>query len=319
MEKHQKILIFKLGYAEILDKEQDGRIVSLGDILRTTPILHEYKENHVTWVTSEKAKPLLTDNLYIDRLMTLDLINSLQLESEEFDKIINLEKVPGICALSDKIRARKVRYGFTFNTQTGEAEALDKAYEVIAVSFNPEYKKKNQRTFQELLFEMLGEKFKGEEYVLGYNPKTKEEYDIGLNTQVGGKWPTKAWETKNWDGLESLLIKEGLKVTRQDRQDTKVLNDLHSYIDWINSSKIIVSSDSLGLHLGLAMKKYILGLFGPTSDKEIYFYNRGKAIMPSDIQECFPCFEPKCEKGLDSCINLITPEKVFHEIKGYLK
>jgi len=317
MGKPQKILIFKLGYTEILDKEQNGRIVSLGDVLRTTPILHKYKENHVTWVTSEEAKPLLINNPHINRLMTLDLINSLQLESEEFDKIINLEKVPGICALSDKIRARKVRYGFTFDTQTGEAEALDKAYEVLAVSFKPEYKKKNQRTFQELLFEMLGEKFKGEECILEYKSKVKEEYDVGLNTQVGKKWPSKAWANKNWDKLESLLLEEGLNVTRQDKQSKNVLKDLYSYMDWISSSKIIVTNDSLGLHLGLAMKKHVLGLFGPTSYKEICFYERGKAIMPSNTQECFPCFEPVCEKGIDSCINLITPEKVFQEVKDY--
>jgi heptosyltransferase-2 len=314
MEKRQKILIFKLGYTEILDKEQNGRIVSLGDVLRTTPILHNYKNDHVTWITSEEAKPLLTNNPYISRLMTLDLINSLQLESEEFDKIINLEKVPGICALSDKIRARKVRYGFTFDTQTGEAEALDKAYEVLAVSFKPEYKKKNQRTFQDLLFEMLGEKFNGEECLLGYNPKTKEKYDVGLNTQVGKKWPSKAWENTSWDSLEKILLKKGLKVTRQDKQDESVLNNLYSYINWINSSKIIVSNDSLGLHLGLAMKKYTLGLFGPTSGKEIYFYDRGKAILPEKKLDCLPCFEPKCSKYEQSCMSHIYPEQVAKEI-----
>ena len=111
----EKVLIIKTGYSEILDDAHDGRISSLGDVLRVTTILHRFKDSHVTWVTSKEVYPLLADNPYIDRLLIFDLITSLQLLSEEFDKIINLEKVSGICALSDRIRARRNRFGFTFN------------------------------------------------------------------------------------------------------------------------------------------------------------------------------------------------------------
>ena len=43
--KDKKILIIKLGYSETLDQEI-GRIPSLGDILRTTPILWALKEKY---------------------------------------------------------------------------------------------------------------------------------------------------------------------------------------------------------------------------------------------------------------------------------
>ncbi|MEK6935696.1 MAG: glycosyltransferase family 9 protein [Nanoarchaeota archaeon] len=314
MEK-QKILIIKTGYTEILDGDQNSRIVSLGDVLRTTSLLHKYNNHQVTWVTSEEAKPLLNNNSYISRLLTFDLLTTLQLESEEFDKIINLEKVPGICALSDKIRARRSRYGFTFNTQTGEAEALDNAYEVLAVSFNPKYKKGNERTFQDLLFEMVGEKFNGEEYILGYKPKTQEVYDIGFNSQIGSKWPSKKWSMENWDELEDLL-KDHYSVSRQENQGDKVTKNLEGYIDWINSCKTLVTNDSLGLHLALALKKNVIGLFSSTSHKEIYFYNRGKTILPRGEYDCLPCFNSKCLKYDQSCINNIFPEMIAKEIKS---
>lgn len=314
----EKVLIFKLGYSEILDKGENGRTVSLGDVLRTTSILHKYKEKHVTWISSEEAFPLLNNNHYISRLLSFDLLTCLQLESEEFDKIINLEKVPGICALSDKIRARRSRYGFTFNTQTGEAEALDHAYEVLAVSFNPQDKRDNQRTFQELLFGMIDECFNGEEYILGYQPKTEESYDVGFNTQVGSKWPIKAWSTENWDKLENLLKKD-YSISRQDKQDKLILGNLNAYMDWINSCRLLVTNDSLGLHLAFALNKKVLGLFGPTSKKEIYFYGRGKGISPLDSLDCMPCFEVECNRYKESykhfsCINLISPEQVAEEI-----
>lgn len=317
----EKVLIIKTGYSEFLEEEKNSRIASYGDILRTTPLLHLYKDCHITWVTDIKAFPLLEGNPYINKLLRYDFTTALQLASEEFDIVINLEKVPGICALSDKIRARKSRYGFTFNTQTGTAEALNKASEALAIGANPDLKKQNEKIFHEILFDMVGERFKGEDCILGYKPKTYETYDVGLNITVGPKWPTKLWPSKNWDILEKMLKEEGFKVSRQDSEENKqkkILENLEVYMDWINSNKIIVSGDTLGLHLGIALKKKVFGLFGPTPHKEIHFHGRGKAIIPEPYLYCMPCFKGECERGMD-CMENISPERVFHEIKKSLE
>lgn len=314
----RKILIIKTGYSEFLDKEKDSRKVSLGDVLRTTPLLHLYKNDYVVWVSDKEVFPLLENNQYINRLLHFDWIVAEQLKSEEFDTIINLEKVPGICALSDKIRARRSRYGFTFNSQTGSAEAYDKAFEILAVGADPELKKRNKKNFQELLFEMLGEKWNGEEYILGYKSKSKELYDIGLNTQIGEKWSTKAWLMKNWDELEGMLVEDGFKVSRQDKQEKEILTNLYSYMDWLNSCKMIVSNDSLGMHLGIALKRKVLALVGPTPNKEVYFYERGKAILPEPLPNCLPCFKGTCERG-KNCMEDISPKNVYGEIRNFSK
>lgn len=313
----KKILIIKTGYSEILEDRNNSRKVSLGDVLRTTPILHLYKNESITWVTDSDAFPLLQDNKLIHKLLPYDFTTALQLEAEEFDTVINLEKIPGICALADKVRARRNRYGFTFNSQTGEAEAYDNAYEVLAVSSDEKAKKENKRVSQELLFEMVGAKWQGEEYVLGYSPKSEVRYDVALNTQIGQKWPTKAWPKENWDSLETLLINKGIKVTRQDKQDKQVLNSLEEYMDWINSAKTIVTNDSLGLHLGLVMHKKVLGLFGPTPNAEVYFYNRGEAILPNSNCSYLPCFKGQCETG-QNCMQTINVETVLTKLEKYL-
>jgi len=321
MGKKEKVLIIKTGYSEFLEEEKDSRIASYGDILRTTPLLHLYKNSHVTWVTDIKAFPLLEGNPYIDKLLRYDFTTALQLTSEEFDIVINLEKIPGICALSDKIRARKSRYGFTFNTQTGAAEALDKASNALTIGANPDLKKQNEKVLHEILFEMVGEQFKGEECILGYKPKTEEIYDVGLNITVGPKWPTKLWPRENWDILEKILRENGFKVSRQDSEENrqkKVLENLEAYMDWINSNKIIVSCDTLGLHLGIALKKRVLGLFGPTPHKEVHFHDRGKAIIPEPYLYCMPCFMERCGRGIN-CMQSISPEIVFKEIKKLIE
>lgn len=314
-EKH-KVLILKTGYSEILDGKNNSRTVSFGDILRTTCLLNLFKDDNVTWVTDVKAFPLLENNPFIHSLLPYDFTTALQLQAEHFDTIINLEKIPGICALADKINAWR-RFGFRFDPKKGEAEAYDKAFDILYVGSDFHAKKENQRYLQEFLFEMVGSKWNGEEYVLGYRPKSQEVFDVGLNTTIGDKWPTKAWPKESWDKIEELLIKNGFKVTRQDKQNPEILANLYSYMDWINSSKLIISTDSLGMHLGMAFKKKVFGLFGPTPDKEIYFYGRGKSITPEEKFECLPCCKGKCNNS-EFCMNNITPERVFDEIINFL-
>ncbi|MDD5436991.1 MAG: glycosyltransferase family 9 protein, partial [Candidatus Omnitrophica bacterium] len=70
-----KILIMKLGYSETLDSEI-ARIPSLGDVLRTTPILwalkEKYKDSHISWLVDRQAEPLLRGNPLIDRILVWD-------------------------------------------------------------------------------------------------------------------------------------------------------------------------------------------------------------------------------------------------------
>lgn len=312
--KKQDVLIIKTGYSETLDSQQDSE-PSYGDVFRTTPLLHIYKNDNVTWVTDKKVFPLLEDNKSIKRLLSLDFATAMHLLDSEFDTLINLEKNPDICKLANMVSAWR-KYGFRLDKKTGKADAYDRAFETLTVGFDNASKKKNRKTSQELLFEMVGEKWNGEEYVLDYKPKTKENYDIGLNTLVGSKWPTKAWPMENWDKLEEKLITEGFNVSRQDKQRPEILKDMKEYINWINSCKMIISNDSLGLHIGLALKKKVYGLFGSTSPTEIFFYDRGKPIVSEKLPECYPCFKAKCDLYDNSCMKLISPERVFKEIFG---
>lgn len=319
-KKPERVLIIKTGYSEVLHNEYDSRVTSLGDILRTTPILHLFKDDYVTWVTDKSAFPILEGNPYIDRLLSLDWISAEQLKEEHFDVCINLEKDPGICVFSDKINAWK-RYGFRaeYSLRGVKAEAHDNASEAFLISSKSDIKKQNYKVMQELLFEILGKKWVGEEYVLGYKPQNVIQYDVCLNNKIGAKWPTKAWPTKYWDLLEKMLIEGGFRVTRQDKQDPEVFSNLYKYMDWINSSRLVVSNDSLGMHLGIAMQKKVLGLFGATFHVEVFFHGRGKALFPKEsILDCVPCFSPECKKNT-FCMDLITPNRVYDEIKNYLQ
>jgi heptosyltransferase-2 len=85
----KRVLILKPGYGETLDPDSSG-IISLGDILRTTVVLHLFPptEYEVTWVVDRTGVPLLHKNSYIDRLLVINpftphlLLEFLQLSGE---------------------------------------------------------------------------------------------------------------------------------------------------------------------------------------------------------------------------------------------
>lgn len=305
-----KVLIIKLGYSETLDKEI-STTTSLGDVLRTTVILHYFKSDDVTWLVDEKAYLLLKNNKYINRILIYNLETVLQLQREKFDTVVNLEKVPGICSLSDSISAWR-RFGFRFNENKGTALAYDNAEKVLSLCFNLDEKRKNERYWQQALAHMIGKEWKGEEYILGYKPKTtKEKYDVGLNWAVGNKWPNKALPKKHWKKLEEIIGKE-YSISWQ-----RGLNNLYEYINWINSCKLIITNDSMGMHLAIALKKKIIALFGPTSSKEICLYKRGKILLPKIQYNCVPCLKQKCYRK-KNCMEFISPETIAKEVKNIL-
>ncbi|OHB36341.1 MAG: hypothetical protein A2Y09_04080 [Planctomycetes bacterium GWA2_39_15] len=305
----EKVLIIKLGYSETLDGEI-GMITSLGDVLRSTVLLHLYKGAHVTWLVDENAFPLLRGNPFIHRILSYNITSILQLQSERFDTVINLEKVPGLCAFSDSLNAWR-RYGFRFDPENGVALAYDGSQHVLEICMDPEYKKKTQKYWEEILFEMVGAKWQGESSLLGYKPKSSVIYDIGFNYDVGKKWPNKAWPMEYWKELERLI---GNKFTISWQQGLK---DIEEYFEWINSCRIIVTNDSLGIHIAYALNKKIIALFGPTLEAEMYIPD-GIKLVPRVDYNCIPCLKPRCIQS-KSCMNYIEPKLVFETIQNIIK
>lgn len=288
-----KILIIKTGYSETLDPEV-GQTPSLGDVLRSTVILHAKKlQGDVTWLTDAAAYPLLRDER-IKRVLFWNLDSAMQLMLERFDVVVNLEKTPGLCALANMVNAWQ-KYGFRFGDS--ETDAFYETINPFKIYTDPSKKREAGRYWQDVLFEMVGEKWQGEEYVFP-RPHTEKpaclSYRVGLNHKVGRKWPNKAWSEKHWWDLAGLFW-QGPEMSWQ-RGDT-----LDDYINWLGSCDLVVTNDSLGLHLAIAMGKKIVALFGPTNPAEIFMYGLGEKLIAKsgDMSE-------------------ITPEDVFRAVQRLL-
>jgi heptosyltransferase-2 len=322
-----------------------------GDVLRTTPLLPALKKryplSHVTWLVDPESLELLLYNPYIDRLLGYDLEGVLALKSSRFDLLISLDKEPGLTALATQVTASQKR-GFGLN-EYGNLTAFNPAAAyAYRLGVDDELKfRLNQKTYQEIIHEVAEVPYAGDEYVFalpdGASEKARRFFrlrrvpgrrpSIGLNTGSGTKFESKQWPAGHYLKLISLLTRKmGANVfllggprekalnrllagkSRARVYDTGTENSLLEFAGFISLLDLVVSSDTLGMHLAIALKKPVVALFGPTCPQEIDLYGRGAKIYQGAA--CSPCYRPSCPDAV--CMSEITPERVYAEVRRFV-
>jgi ADP-heptose:LPS heptosyltransferase len=144
---------------------------ALGDVVRTTPILRVINGN-IFWLTYKEAAELLP------RLETLKILTSNEIDTLKninFDIVLNLEEDVELAKFLTKLRYRKligVYYDFESNSLSYTDESRE-WYDMSLISKHGKEKAdllkwENRKSYQEILFGMIGKRFKGEEYLLNY-------------------------------------------------------------------------------------------------------------------------------------------------------
>ena len=307
MNKPRKIFIVKTGFSEFLDRGI-SITVSLGDVLMCTAILHIYKKDHVTWITSWEARRLLENNPFIDELLVFGPEAFDKINKKSFDILINLEKDIGICTYLSRVNASK-RRGFYFNEQTHGISTYPRSARYLLAG--QEHHRGINKNVYQILFETLGMTWNKEGAILERKSKKKQKFDVGFNHSVGAKWPTKAWPMQNWKTLEALL-KDQYSVGWQQG-----FSNLEKYIDWIDSCRLIVTSDSLGQVLGQALGKKVITLFGSTNYRRMDRIPN-ISIVKSSLQCPYrPCYLMTCRYH-KYCMDYISPVNVAEKCRKLL-
>ena len=300
----RKVLIIKHGFSETCDSEV-STIVSYGDVFRCTCLLEDFRDCHVSWVTAVKAEELLVGNHLIDRLILADLPLQLppgQIE-DRYDTVINLEKHRDWCTFAEALSADQ-KYGFK-DWHTGGKDCF---YPDSAEALGEGLDRINDTPLQETLFRTVGRQWTGQRYVLGHGSGVLPIYDIGLNYHVGPKWPNKAWPRACWQELHARLSEQNYSISWQQS-----LGSVRHYIDWLASSRMIVTCDSLGLHLALGLGRKVVSLFGPTIPEQVYMYGLGLKLTPNCDRPCVPCFNRRCIYQ-DCCMEHIPIDTVTEAV-----
>ena len=329
------------------------KLAAMGDVLRTTPLLaglrRAYPGCHITWLTEPNAAPLLDGVAAIHRLLPYTPPNLLQLENERFDQLYCFDKEPKATALAMKIRAER-KFGFGLSPYGGVMPLNQESEYTFRLGISDELKfRVNRKTYPELLYECAGLGYPGpEEYVLpdlsaeiagagellrglGVRP---DELKIGLNTGAGDVFATKKWTEAGYAELADRLVEElGARVlllggpaeaernariraaARHPPIDTGTSHPIRKFSGIVGNCDLVVTGDTLAMHIAIGLRVPVLGIFGPTCYQEIELYGRG-ALIVSDFP-CSPCYLSVCPQEV-TCMEATPAGAVFDAIANLL-
>ncbi|NUO08777.1 MAG: glycosyltransferase family 9 protein [Candidatus Brocadia sp.] len=327
------------------------KLAAIGDVLRTTPILpvlkEKYPQAYITWITDTSSLSVLEENPYIDRLLTANYENALRLQVEKFDILICLDKDTVASSLASLVKADQ-KLGFALSGK-GLLYPLNKEADYLfRLGVSDELKfRQNTKTYQQLIFEALGIKGKYGEYVINlpqkytsYGKQMMQQWGIhngrvviGLNTGAGKRFATKRWEIESFAVLADRLSKElkahvvllgGPEEIERNKEissrakspviDTGCHHSLKEFMGLINQCHLIVTGDTLALHLAIALKKLVVTFFGSTCHQEIDLYGRGRKLVAE--VDCAPCYKGNCDTMI--CMKNISTDDVFYACKEVL-
>lgn len=77
---------------------------------------------------------------------------------------------------------------------------------------------------------------------------------------------------------------------------------------FMDIADIVITGDSFGMHLAIALKKYVIAWFGLSCWTEIELYDRGEKLFQKDLA-CSPCWKRVCPYDLE-CIKMIDLNKI---------
>ncbi len=329
------------------------KLAAMGDVLRTTPLLTGLREAeqdcHITWLTEPNVLPMLEGIREIDRLMPYSLESVLQLENESFDQVYCFDKEPKATALVMKIRAkRKIGFGMS---EYGNVKPLNSESEyTFELGINDPLKfRLNTKTYPELIYECAGLPYPApHEYVfpdfsaeiaearerLGTLGVIQDDLKIGLNTGAGDVFATKKWTEEGYVQLANRLAEEiGARVlllggpeeiernariaaaARHPLICTGTNNPIRKFAGIVGNCDLMVTGDTLALHIAIGLKVPVVVILGPTCYQEIELYGRGSKIV-SDF-ECSPCYLSVCPKEI-TCMDATPADLVFDAVAKLL-
>ena len=257
------------------------KLNATGDVVRTTSLLHRL-QGDVTWITAANNVELVEGN--VARCLSWD--NRDAARDRRYDLVINLEDEIETAAFAAKLEQAQ-RFGAYLNARDAVSYTDDSRgwFDMSLISVHgrqraDEMKLVNRRTYQDLIFEGLGFRFDGEEYVLPTPTPTGLSGDVAIAPVAGPVWPMKGWAY--YDTLKRKLEDAGLAVNVLPRRAT-----LREHLGDVKGHMCLVGGDSLPMHLALGVGTSCVTLFNCTSPWEIYDYGRQTKIVSPLLERYF--------------------------------
>jgi lipopolysaccharide heptosyltransferase I len=324
------------------------RLSSLGDIVHTIPAFNllrkQFPHAQISWFVEPQGAELLTLVTGIDKIVVLDLKAKgllkkfkeikkvLSLYRKTFDLVIDFQGLLKSAVLARLLKGETIGFNkknlkepLARHFYRHQASLFDETRHVILKNIH-------------ILRDLLPGGGSAVQYPLKPLPmsprlndfleKNKLEKNNYVIINVGGGWESKLMSTAQYVGIINGIKKnhyhivilwgnEKEKAAAEEissQTGTSISNffNFSELILFIRCSRLIVSGDTLGLHLADMVGKPSVGIFGPTSP-----WRNGSLLKKSvHVYEKLPCsfcYKKKC--GTIDCINKISAEKVINAIE----
>ncbi|MCG3195908.1 MAG: hypothetical protein GHCLOJNM_00377 [bacterium] len=319
-----------------------------GDVLRTTSLLPGIKrlwpDSELTWLTRRSAAPLLENLPQIDRVLLLEEEGALQILGERFDICMNLDNDPIASALATQERA--VRHlGYVLDDLGRIVAANPEATAWLEMASFDRVKRENRDTYQAHMRRIVGLEAENPDPIqIRLTDKEREgareqlrhlglagHRPFAFNTGSGSRWPTKRWPPERFIELGFLLAPHSpcriLLLGGPDEEETNRMlalerpdlfvspgaMPLRDFLALVETCSLLVTSDTLALHVGLGTAVPTVGLFGPTSAAEI------EGVTPllkiTSPKACVHFYARECAES-PCCMETITPADVHEQVRS---
>lgn len=323
---------------------------ALGAVTRSTALLPAIRRKHpgahVTWVTTKPAEQILANHPMIDRVLTTTQEDLLQLSALEFDIAYVIDKGLKAAGVLKTTKADLV-YGFTVDPRTGAVlPATDAAHELWEIGLSDKKKFfENKKPETQLSHEALElGPWLRDEYHVRLTASERAEAErrrkewaagrslvVGLNTGCSGTIEYKKLTVEAHREIAQRLEALGpyrvvLLGGREDSvRNERIANGLGGVVSSptekglrdgivsVAACDIVVSGDSLGMHLAIALRKWTVAWFGPTCAHEIDLYDRGVRLSTS--ASCSPCWKRSCDKT-PMCYDLVSIDEILSGVEA---
>ncbi len=318
-------------------------------MVRSTALLPAIKRKHpnsvLIWVTDQPSVALLKTHPMIDRVVASGFENLLPFQGIEWDAAYILDKSPSATALADWFQIKEV-FGFRSHKKNFSIVPATPAADELWQLGRDNQKKffENKKSELRLCHEALElGPYLRDEYALFLTDLETEQARtrranwledhlqpvIGINTGCSPAIPYKKWTIAyhrdlilklNDRGFKNIVLLGGNSETERNQQiglrlpvslsDTQ--SGLRDGLVSVQACDLIISGDSLGMHLGIALKKFVVAWFGPTCEQEIDLFDRGAKVLSK--APCGPCWKRSCQKET-MCYDLVYLSEIIASVE----
>ncbi len=325
---------------------------ALGAVVGSTSLLsaitRKYPRSHVTWVTDSPAHHLIQNHPCIDRVLTTQESDLLSLQVLQFDVAFVIDKSIKAAAIAQSTQVEQV-FGFKVQARGGAiVPATEAAKELWSLGLSNQKKFfGNNKPETQLMIEALElGPYQRDEYwlpllsaeqgllmqrrneMLSLN---KKNWILGFNTGCSSAIAYKKLTIQQHRDLirralvrfpdAEIVLLGGPEDTKRNIEiaqnlpviQTPTTAGLRDGLISVACCDVVVTGDSLGMHLAISQKKQVIAWFGPTCAHEIDLYDRGVAVLSS--APCTPCWKRTCEKD-KMCYDQVSLEEIINAIES---